>query len=95
MIQHTIPPHAPLALHTCGSVPHLVEARGRSGTDPRLLGTRARSYHVECSRCAVATAPQLSARTAEHLWHTASALIPVARLPALRLEAERALINAA
>jgi hypothetical protein len=95
MIQHTIRPHAPLAPHTCGSTPHLVESRGHSGTDPRLLGTRGRSYHVECSRCAIATAPQLSARTAEHLWDTATRLVPVDRLPALRLKAERALINAA
>lgn len=95
MIQHTIRPRAPLAPHACGHPPHLVESRGHASTDPRLFGKPARSYHVECSRCAVATAPVLSPRTAAHLWTAACALVPVSRLPALRLEAERALASAA
>lgn len=95
MIQHTLPAPAALAPHTCGHAPHLVESRGHSSTDPRLFGKPARSYHVECSRCGVATAPVLSARTATRLWTSSAALVPVSRLPALRLEAERALASAA
>ena len=95
MIQHTIRAPGALSPHTCGHAPHLVESRGHSSTDPRLFGKPARSYHVECSRCGVSTAPVLSVRTATHLWANGHALVPVSRLPALRLDAERALASAA
>ena len=95
MIQHTIPAPHPLRAHACGQTPRLIESRGHAITDPHLFGKPARSYHVECSRCALATVPVLSPRTAAHLWTVGDALVPVSRLPALRLDAERALASAA
>ncbi|HVI60098.1 MAG TPA: hypothetical protein VM619_14665 [Luteimonas sp.] len=95
MIHHAIPAQQPLQQHACGNAPHLIESRGHASTDPRLFGLPASMYHVECCRCGLATTPAWSARTAEHLWATATDLVPTTRLQALRLEAERALAAAA
>ncbi|NLA67982.1 MAG: hypothetical protein GX856_07040 [Gammaproteobacteria bacterium] len=96
MILVDIQPSRPLAPHrACGHVPHLIEARGRSTTDPRLLGTPARAWHVECSRCGVATQVHRTARRAELAWRVQADIVPIAELPTLRLAAERAQAAAA
>lgn len=95
MIHHALHPRRMLAAHTCGHAPHLIEARGHTLTDPRLLGKPARLYHVECCRCGIATVPVWTQRTAEHLWAAQAGLIPVTQLQALRIDAERGLLNAA
>ena len=85
-----LPPHA-----ACGHVPHLIEARGRVTTDPRLFGKPARAWHVECCRCGVATQIHASARRAELAWRLQADLVTTTALPTLRLAAERAQAAAA
>jgi hypothetical protein len=90
MILRDHPPTTPLTPCACGQAPRLIEARGRVGMDPRLLGKPARQYHVECAPCGLATRPVYSVRTAEALWRLRdqAELIPIANLPAERLHAE-------
>lgn len=96
MILLDIAPRRPLPPHsTCGHVPHLVEARGRLTSDPRLIGKPARAWHVECARCGVATHPQATPVRAETAWRVQAEIVPVTHLTRLRLDAERALAAAA
>jgi hypothetical protein len=95
MIMHDITPSTPLTHEACGHLAHLIETRGRVQIDPRLFGMPARQYHVECTRCGVATPPVYSPCIAEQLWNNGeSALVPLTHLPALRLAAERSLLAA-
>ncbi|MBD7987139.1 hypothetical protein H9645_03765 [Luteimonas sp. Sa2BVA3] len=96
MMLVAIKPRRPLAPHsTCGHAPHLIEARGRVCGDLRLLGTPARAWHVECSRCGVSTQIHPSARLAELAWCVQADLVDITALPTLRLAAERARAAAA
>lgn len=96
MIHHQITPAAPLAPHSCGRAPQLIEVRGRSLTDPRLLGKPARIYHVECARCQVASIPAQTPAEAEARWaHQGLYIVRTDRLPALRIAAEQSLAAAA
>lgn len=96
MILHEIKPLRPLAPHAaCGHVPHLIEARGRIQSDARLLGTPARAWHVECSRCGVSTQIYGSPRIAELAWRVQADMTTTNELPILRLAAERAQAAAA
>jgi len=91
-----IKPRRPLAPHApCGQVPHLIEARGRVVGDVRLLGTPARAWHVECSRCGVATRVHRSPGTAELAWRLQADLVATTDLTTLRIAAERAQAAAA
>lgn len=91
-----IQPSRPLAEHAaCGHRPHLIEARGRCSSHATLLGTPARAWHVECSRCGVATQIHATARRAELAWRVQADIVPVDALPNLRLAAERAQATAA
>lgn len=95
MILHDVTPRRPLPEHACGFAPHLIEARGRITTDPRLFGRPARSWHVECARCGVATHLQPSPGAAELAWQLQVDLVTATALPTLRVDAERALAAAA
>lgn len=95
MIHHDLTPNAPLAAHTCGRAPRLIEARGRSFTDSRLLGMPARSFHVECCRCGVSTTPSFSQAVAEAMWAYQAHLVKTSELHALRVAAEKQLAAAA
>lgn len=96
MMLFEIQPRRPLPPHAaCGHVPHLIEARGRVHTDPRLLGTPARAWHVECGHCGVATQIHASPRLAELAWRVQADLVDATALPTLRLAAERAQASAA
>ncbi len=96
MIQHDITPSSPLRHDACGNAAKLIESRGRALIDYRLFGQPCRQFHVECVQCGVATQPYYSALTAEHVWRHASAttLVATTDLPALRVQAERALLVA-
>ena len=93
MILQDVRPATELAPHHCGQTPRLVEARGRMRIDARLFGKPSRQYHVECTACGRATTPVYSRNTAEALWHIHAVrpLIPLADLPAHRLQAEQSL----
>ncbi len=94
MIMHDVSTRTTL-IHSCGHKAHLIEARGRTHTDPRLFGKPARQFHVECTHCGVGTQPVYSPRIAEQLWsYGDSVLVPLADMPALRIAAERSLLAA-
>ena len=95
MIHHQISASVKLAPHACGQSPQLIETRGRQHTDFRLLGAPSCMYHVECGRCGIATAPTWSQMEAERRWTSQDFIVDSITLPVLRLEAERAMANAA
>jgi hypothetical protein len=95
VILHTIQPSTPLRSCSCGTTPDLIEARGRTLVDPRLLCMPATAWHVECRVCGVATPPSYSRTTAEFLWHNAHRPQDFVRLEfmrAARIDAERRLL---
>lgn len=96
MIHHAVKPRTTLRTCDCGHAPHLIEARGRTITDPRLLGLPARTFHVECCRCGIATRPAHTQADAEARWRSGGLfLVAASTLTALRAQLERALANAA
>ena|SRR5580765_7521809 len=84
MIQHDISLRQTAPLCNCGERCRVIESRGRSITDPRLIGTPAIStYHVECMECGTASVPQRSVGMALNAWKIGNT-IDIARMPMVR-----------
>ncbi|MBS0218111.1 MAG: hypothetical protein JSR63_07975 [Proteobacteria bacterium] len=83
MIQHDISLRQTAPLCKCGERCRVIESRGRSITDPRLLGTPSSTYHVECMECGIASVPQHSVGVALHAWKTGNT-VDTAKLPMVR-----------
>lgn len=83
MIQISRP--LPADMPTCveGHRPHWVETRGAPPGRPIGLPSPPH-FHVECSRCRVATVPSPSRAIAESRWRDPAALIPLSDLPRVR-----------
>ena len=92
MIQHDISLRQTAPQCACGERCHVIESRGRSVTDPRLIGIPSTTYHVECMQCGTASVPQHSVGMALNAWKTGNT-VDVAKLPMVRSAIDMAQIK--